>query len=93
MLGIYSKLTSRVFPRRLAREGGTLILLLREIKQYFAPFEGITERFEREAGQDLTEAKKEGPGAVRRLLLSREWKSLQVVRNIPRVLHRTRHRR
>jgi hypothetical protein len=73
MLGIYSVLSSRVFPGCRARRGGVLVLL-REIRRYFSPFGDILENFEKEAGNDLAVAQPEGPDAVRRLLLSREWK-------------------
>lgn len=83
MLAVYSKFMDRVFPRDLAESDGTLILLLRLISRYFGAFDSVFGSFKREGGGDLVRAKEEGPAAVRRLLLSREWESLHGVRAIP----------
>lgn len=69
-----------------------MILLLR---RYFDNIERVFERFEKEGGRDLVVARQEGPDAVRKLLMSREWESLRAVKkavaNIPPVgLRRSR---
>jgi len=73
MLGVYSYLTSRVFPAKRAKKGGTLALLLRPIGRYLGESEEVVQAFKRLAGGELQEAKKEGHDGVRELLLSREW--------------------
>jgi len=79
MLGVYSALTNRIFPLRIAKADGTLVLLLRPIKEYLESFEEVMDKFEREAGGELQAAKDEGRVGVRRLLLSREWASLRTL--------------
>ena len=83
MLGVYSTLTDRVFPIEEAKEGRTLVLLLRPIKKYLRGSTGSRAlgAFKKEAGDELRDAKKEGHVAVRKLLLSREWKSLPLGRS------------
>ncbi|PUU82764.1 hypothetical protein B9Z19DRAFT_966530 [Tuber borchii] len=76
MLGVYSALTNRVFPLEMAKEDGTLILLLHRIRAFLNGFKGLMKDFEKEAGDELQEAEKEGCAGIRRLLLSREWACL-----------------
>ena len=76
MLGVYSALTNRVFPVRVAKADGTLALLLHFIKRVLKGFGGVMRGFKKEAGDELRAAKKEGRVGIRRLLLSREWDSL-----------------
>ena len=81
MLGVYSALTDRIFPIHKAKKDGTLALLLHHIKEYFSSFEDVMGDFEKEAGDELRVAEKEGPAGVRRLLLSREWVCLRPLRS------------
>ncbi|PWW73511.1 hypothetical protein C7212DRAFT_347014 [Tuber magnatum] len=76
MLGVYSALTNRVFPKEAARENGTLVLLLHRIKLYLQKFDAVMRDFMKEAGDELKEAEEEGRVGIRRLLLSRNWASL-----------------
>jgi hypothetical protein len=95
ILGIYSVLTRRIYHRDLAKENGTLVLLLRKIAKYWGPFKLVLENFRSEAGLGLTVVQDEGPHAVRRLLLSRQWESLRAVQRLtpaPRGTHRHRRR-
>ena len=73
MLGVYSSLTGRVFPFKLASEDGTLALLLHRLKRFWKGPECVTRKFEREAGDELEAARREGCAGVRRLVLSKEW--------------------
>jgi len=75
MLGVYSSLTSRVFPGKGAKIDGTLALLFRPIGKYFheSKSKKVMLAFTLEAGPELQEAKSEGHNGVRKLLLSREW--------------------
>ena len=87
MLAIYSKCMSRVFPRERANDRGTLILLLRLIKQYFGNFATVFGEFRSEVGAGVVKrAREEGPDAMRKLLLSREWRSLRGIRAMPNIL-------
>ena len=76
MLGVYSALTHRVFPSRIAKKGGTLVLLLHHIRAFLDGFKGLMEAFKEEAGDELQEAEEEGRVGIRILLLSREWACL-----------------
>ncbi|CUS11181.1 unnamed protein product [Tuber aestivum] len=81
MLGVYSALTNRVFPKELARQGGTLALLLHNIMLYLVGFDYVMREFENEAGDELKTAEEEGRVGVRRLLLSRKWSSLEPLKS------------
>ena len=76
MLGVYSTLTNRVFPLQIAKEDGTLALLLHRIRVFLKGFKDLAEDFREEAGDELQEAEEEGRVGIRRLLLSREWACL-----------------
>jgi len=76
MLGVYSALTHRIFPLKIAREDGTLVLLLHRIRVFLKGFKCLMEDFKKEAGDGLREAEEEGRVGIRRLLLSREWACL-----------------
>jgi len=76
MLGVYSALTNRVFPIDVVDRQGTLVLLLQPIKVYLRSFDDVMREFEEEAVDELQEAEEEGRVGIRRLLLSREWDSL-----------------
>jgi len=76
MLGVYSALTHRIFPLQIAKEDGTLALLLHRIRVFLKGFKDLVEDFEEEAGDELQEAEEEGRVEIRRLLLSREWACL-----------------
>ncbi|KAG0131500.1 hypothetical protein HOY82DRAFT_485191 [Tuber indicum] len=76
MLGVYSALTNRVFPLDAVDRQGTLVLLLQPIKVYLRSFDDVMREFDKEAGYELQEAEEEGRVGIRRLLLSREWDSL-----------------
>ncbi|PUU82763.1 hypothetical protein B9Z19DRAFT_327540 [Tuber borchii] len=80
LLGVYSALTNRVFPLQIAKEEGTLALLLHRIRVFLKGFRDLVEGFEEEAGYELQEAEEEGRVGIRRLLLSREWACLQPLR-------------
>ena len=74
MLGVYSSLTSRVFPRKRANPKGTLALLLRPIGGYLGESDDVMQAFKRQAGGgELQEAKKGGHAGVREFLQSRDW--------------------
>jgi len=77
MLGVYSALTTRVFPVSIAKEDGTLVLLLHRIRKFLKGFKLLMRDFREEAGDELEAAEEEGRVAIRTLLLSREWHSLQ----------------
>ena len=89
MLGVYSYFTHRVFPCSQARTGATLALLLRVIGQYFGEFRDVLGKFETEGGEELAIAVESGPDAVRELLLSRNWESLEKIRGILSRAHGT----
>ena len=92
MLGVYSVFTHRVFPCSQARVGGTVVLLLRVIGQYFGEFRDVLAKFEKEGGEELAVAVESGPEAVRELLLSRSWESLEAIRAIPGRAHANQRR-
>ncbi|PUU82761.1 hypothetical protein B9Z19DRAFT_966650, partial [Tuber borchii] len=73
MLGVYSSLTGRVFPFNVASKNGILALLLHPLKKFWKGRECVTQKFKREAGDELQAARGEGCAEVRRLILSREW--------------------
>ena len=81
MLGVYSALTNRVFPVQVAKEDGTLALLLHRIRRVLKRFERLMQDFREEAGDELEAAEEEGRVAIRALLLSREWDCLQLLRH------------
>lgn len=81
MLGVYSALTNRVFPVNVAKEDGTLALLLHRIRVFLKGFKELMRDFREEAGdEELQAAEEEGRVGIRRLLLSREWVCLQPLR-------------
>jgi len=81
MLGVYSAQTNRIFPIQAAKKDGTLVLLLRPIREYLNSFEIVMGAFKKEAGDELLVAENEGHAGVRRLLLSRDWVCLRPLRS------------
>jgi len=77
MLGVYSALTNRVFPVQIAKEDGMLALLLHRIRVFLKGFKDLVQDFREEAGDELLVAEDEGRVAIRILLLSGQWDSLQ----------------
>ena len=71
MLAIYSAFTHKAFPRFRAKQDGILVLLLRGARQHLPVLNEVLDELGEEA-RSPPGAGDEGPGALRKALMSRD---------------------